>query len=426
LHRMSPTNRALRVGVVLGGKIVEERLFRSEHLAPITFGQSLRCTISVPGDGVPMEHVLFGVDQGRYVLRPVDKMTGRVGRGSEIGELRGDVPIERDTRGKLHIGDATILFQEVAAPPIAPRPQLPASVRGTLADRVDRRLAVIVAGSLLLHLGIAGWAWMQDLAKERPVDDAVAAYEAPQYDILDLEAPDIVMPDTGTAGVAAPAKPAVQTPGNPIKPRYDQLPDPVDADRWAQVLTGNLPGINGQNEIHNKLPATDLDRQIRQITDNNQTIRTGGNSRSRDTDTRIGTGPDGPTIGDPTIDQIAKKEQDPKVRITPIPQPPQPDQPTLTINMVLARIQGQYMAGLQRCYAKHGLAIDSTMVAKVKVSFVVDETGSSTENQAHGANAEVDGCIQNQMTGWKFPVPKDKDGDPTEAPFKLQLALQPN
>jgi hypothetical protein len=423
---MSLTNRALRVGVILGGNLVEERLFRLSSQTPITIGQSLRCTLSVPADGVPLEHVLFGIDQGRFVLRITDHMTGRVGTG-EIGELRGNLPIERGTRGKLQLGDATILFQEVAAPPIVARPQLPASVRGTLADRVDRRLALIVAGSVMLHLGIAGWAWMQDIAKDRPVDHEVAAYDPPQYDILDITAPDIIAPsDNGTPGVATPAHPAVQTPGTSIK-RPTDLPDPGDVDRWAQVLTGNLPGKDGQNEIGNRLPASDLDRQIRHITDNDQNIRPGSSNRTtRDGDPRIGNGPNGPQIGDPTLDQIAKQEGDPKVRITPIPQPPGDPKPTLTINMVLARIQNQYMAGLQRCYVKHGLSIDSTMVAKVTVSFVVDDKGVSTENSAHGANAEVDRCIADQMGGWRFPVPKDADGDPTDAPFKLKLALQPN
>ena len=68
----SPAVRALRVGVLLGDNLVEERVFRGA--TPITFGQSLRCTLSIPGDGVPLEHVLFVRDQGRLLLRVTAKM----------------------------------------------------------------------------------------------------------------------------------------------------------------------------------------------------------------------------------------------------------------------------------------------------------------------------------------------------------------
>src|SRR5213075_434462 len=158
---------------LLRDNLVEERLFADA--GPITFGQSLRCRLSVPVDGVPYEHALFVRDQGRLVLRLGPKMTGRLATGDAKSELaEGDHAIGRGARGRLTIGDATVLFQEVAAPVRSPRPQLPASVRGTFADRVDRRLALIVGGSLVVHLVIGGWAWMtesetQPLLRSSPV-----------------------------------------------------------------------------------------------------------------------------------------------------------------------------------------------------------------------------------------------------------------
>ena len=113
-------------------------------------------------------------------------------------------------------------------------------------------------------------------------------------------------------------------------------------------------------------------------------------------------------------------------RITPVPMPKREGKDPLPIALVLGRIQSSYLPGLQRCYVKHGLALDASLVAKVTITFTVDETGRSTENTARGANPDVDGCIRDQMNGWRFPIPKDKDGDPTDAPFKLQLALQPS
>jgi hypothetical protein len=424
---MSPTFRALRAGVLLGDNLVEERVFRTD--ASITFGQSLKCTLSVPADGAPAEHVLFAVDQGRFLLRAPARMTGRVAQGGatiEVGDVA--IPLERGARGKLQVGEATLLFQEVAAPPIVPRPQLPASVRGSFGDRIDRKLAGIVAISLFAHLAIATWAWMMENESSSMAEEVAAQYDPPRYEVIempDLDFGPVPSEPSTEPGVAAPVKPEQIGTPKPRDPVFTQLPDPGDAERWAQVITGNQPGRDGQAELPNRLPDADLDRQIRAINDRGQEVAN-PRTTSRERDPRLGDGPPGPTIKEPGIGGPPKEERQPIARITPIPQPKKPGKDPLSINAVLARIQGAYMAGLQRCYVKHGLATDASMVAKVTISFVVDPTGASTENQARGANAEVDGCIRDQMAGWKFSVPKDDDGDPTDAPFKLQLALQPS
>src|SRR5688500_14570032 len=118
--------RALRIGVLLGGNLVEERLFTGTQ-APITFGQSLRCAVSIPGDGIPHEHALFVFDQGRLILRATSAMTGRFALGSTNTTITpGGHPLPSGVRGKIVVGDATLLFQEMAASPIAPRMVLPA------------------------------------------------------------------------------------------------------------------------------------------------------------------------------------------------------------------------------------------------------------------------------------------------------------
>src|SRR5262247_3895275 len=92
--------RALRVGVVLADQLVEERIFPAG--SAITFGQSLRCALSVPVEGVPREHVLFSYEDGHFALHAPGAMHVRTGEGQR--------------RGKLTIGDATILFQEIVSP----------------------------------------------------------------------------------------------------------------------------------------------------------------------------------------------------------------------------------------------------------------------------------------------------------------------
>jgi hypothetical protein len=83
------------------------------------------------------------------------------------------------------------------------------------------------------------------------------------------------------------------------------------------------------------------------------------------------------------------------------------------------------MAGLQRCY-RLGLSDDSRLSGTVKISFTVDDRGKVIDADASGVSKQVDGCVGSFMTTWRFAVPRDKDGDPTDASFTVSLALQPS
>src|SRR3954462_2547660 len=167
-----PRPRILRIGILLGGKIVEERLIRER--TSVSVGQSMRNTFSLPAEGLPLEFTLFSLEHDRYFLRFLQKMDGRLSDGGNVFTLDqlktngaqnvGDfwqVPLTPTARGKLSLGDLTVLFQFVTEPPRQPKPMLPASVRGTFADRFDPRLAVILGASILFHFGVMIFAlWM--------------------------------------------------------------------------------------------------------------------------------------------------------------------------------------------------------------------------------------------------------------------------
>ena len=427
------TARALRVGVVLGGCLVEERLFADAH--PITIGQSLRSRLSIPADGVPFEHALFVRDHGRLLLNPTPQMDARLAAGGAIQTtLQGPTPIERGARGKVQIGTATILFQEVATPVRTPRPQLPASVRGTLGDRIDRRLAAIVGASLALHVGIATWAWLTDI-EEAPRSQASAAAMYRQDTIT------ITMPDPDP--VVGPSQPGAATPVAPVqtpapivsRPRVaarapsatPKLPTVDDAARFAQMLTGNDERAGGRTEMGPRIPGSELDQQIRDIRDNDRRIgnedggfRTGPRDGIQDNERQLVR--DAPS----QLDQQAQREErtPPGGRITlrPAPQP-------LTLRsaseIVIATIQNRYMHGLKRCYTR-ALAGEPSLSGKVKLSFTVTETGKTADAEARGLTTEVDACIEGQMVGWRFPIPKDADGDAIDLDVALTLALVPS
>ena len=101
------------------------------------------------------------------------------------------------------------------------------------------------------------------------------------------------------------------------------------------------------------------------------------------------------------------------------------DDTTLSADAIMAKITSSYMSGIKRCYTTY-LKKDASARGKVVLSFTVNETGRAVQTAAHGFAGEVDDCIGNLMTTWRFPIPKDKDGEATEASFAITLQLVPD
>jgi hypothetical protein len=100
------------------------------------------------------------------------------------------------------------------------------------------------------------------------------------------------------------------------------------------------------------------------------------------------------------------------------------DETTLTADAVVAKLQSAYFAGLKRCYRNY-LAKDPTARGKVALALTVNETGRAIQTTAKGFSNDVDACATGLMTGWRFPIPKDRDGEPTTASFAIVLMLVP-
>ena len=120
----------------------------------------------VLSDALPRNWLLFELSGNGYVAHFSDGMDARIAVGNEIISLsqlkqtgkiqkRGAawvLPLDERARGKITLADMTILFQFVTPPPPQPRPQLPASVRGSALSGVDWFFTTIAAVSFLLHL----------------------------------------------------------------------------------------------------------------------------------------------------------------------------------------------------------------------------------------------------------------------------------
>jgi outer membrane biosynthesis protein TonB len=159
------TSKVLRVGVIQGGKIVEERVIPARQ--PISIGSSTKNTIVVPQSNLPASFTVFAWQGERYQLCFEDGMDGRiqgpqgaadfgalVSQGLARKEGRGhSVPVGEDQRGKVVIGEVTLLWQFVTPPPEAPKPALPKEAKGNHFKSMDRLFVSLLAISFLVHGG---------------------------------------------------------------------------------------------------------------------------------------------------------------------------------------------------------------------------------------------------------------------------------
>lgn len=152
----------LRVGVLVGGRLIEERVLRPRE--SLTIGSARRNIITLPGAGLPDRLPLIIHRQGRYRLLLPENLELRLveeggqvldgdgarGAGKRLPDGRHTIPLTPNHRGKITIGDHALLFQFVRPPPRMPR----RAFRIPIWRRVDALLWLCFIASALLHTGV--------------------------------------------------------------------------------------------------------------------------------------------------------------------------------------------------------------------------------------------------------------------------------
>ena len=192
------------------------------------------------------------------------------------------------------------------------------------------------------------------------------------------------------------------------------VPPPMTSEgrAYAVALTADNGGAD-TGEMSNRRPGADLSQQIADAKEGrNLKVGTGGGFGARATARDLlATG--GPTVAKGPLGRITFSDSKAF------------DESTLTVGHVLRKVQSTYVAGLKRCY-KTRLAVDATLKGKMKLDFSVNEAGRATGAKVRGFDPELDTCITGLMANWIFPVPKDRDGELTDASFGMTLTLVPD
>lgn len=245
--------RVPRIAIVIGGRIVDERLFRDA--AEITIGRAEDAALTVGSDAIPDRFVLLERpgSGSKHYLRFTDAMHGRIAMGGErvdLADLRARAHASRgawrvelapDARGKIVLGDVAVLFQLVAPPPMPARPHLPLGVLDGFGAQVDWRLAIIAAMSFLLHFALVGGAYSDWMDPVVDTDRTVAALidmkrglpDVPVEQPADRASPTDAPAASKKDPVATPAKGAPGT--SKAGPVTNDRPRSVSDDRAADL-----------------------------------------------------------------------------------------------------------------------------------------------------------------------------------------------
>lgn len=460
--------KLLRVGVAQDRQFVEERLLRKH--GDVSIGQSPKNTFVVANPALPKSTTLFEArSNGTYVLVFERGLEGRVDIGGEepmsLAELaqskrvtkRGNkfyLPLTATEKGKVTFGNVMLLFQFVDAPPVMPRPQLPAAARGGIASQLEWPLVYILMTSFLVlggsGAGLDYW-WTQtgqymtrqydrkgdrmyDQLKaevrlerkkeeeekppeeEKPAEEKVAEDKSAEPTAVPDVKPEPPKPRvTQQAKVAAKPMTAAERAAN-----REKLTAKVRRSTFLHVLgsdsgeggPGALNTLDGGVHATNLENAFNLPGGVTEATEGSSTF-VGGPSASTGEGERYkslsAAEAGGARIATQGVKTDSKEERgEIKVRANVGGGNVSGQTGTGQIDKsAVARVFSRRKGAIKYCYEK-ALKGNPNVRGKVTIRFTIGPAGRITDISASGnttGNSEIASCIIDKVRGWRFDPP---------------------
>jgi hypothetical protein len=163
--------KVLRIASIIDGLVCDE-LHQSAAEA-VTAGTDVANQLLCFGPAVPRRHVLFIVEDGRYVLDLPPRAGGQlIMRGKPVSvrqlwrkRLREDprarsvrLPLDPSVRGQLELGETTLLFQFAAPVRVPPKPPFPQEFKARPSNMWSRSDMATLFAALLLFGPYFTWA----------------------------------------------------------------------------------------------------------------------------------------------------------------------------------------------------------------------------------------------------------------------------
>ena len=444
-------SRIMRIGIVQGGRIIEERLIRKRE--NISVGWSSKSTFAVPSEALPKQWLLFEAHPKGYIAHFADAMDARIAVGNEVislaqlkqaGRLRKQGPssrylLDERSRGKVTVGDLSVLFQFVTPPPPQPRPQLPASVRGSIFSGMDWFYTSIAVGSFAAHLIFVLYLRSVDWPRKPDIEEIpdrfvqmVVKAPPPEKPKENATKDDTKKEDDSKVKKVASANAAAKTPKKELSAEEKER---LDAERRARLAeqvrnTGILKLLgakaDGSGSIADVLGKGDVDRDQEKafqgvggltVATSDAALRgvksgTGGSGKVANISGLRGAGSiaggdTGAGSTEKRVSGIVKSEA------------PAVDgelDPSLVSKEVRTRI-----GAIKGCYER-SLKRNPNLSGKIKVRWTITAAGTVSaveiEEDSMG-DAEVSSCIKGLVSHWRFPAPSGGSVD-VVYPFVFQ------
>ncbi len=432
----------LRIAMVRDGRIEHEAVIKPGQKASI--GSSERATFVV--QGMPSEQPLVEHrDNGYQLFLPADARAKLASGGAPYAidpsrEVR-KLALTADTRGRIELAGAVLLFQHVPAIPEPQRPQLPSAVRAgaqvdwTFTSFVAMTFTACLAG--VIAMDSADYPFHQEL-RDRESEDILARIiemmpEPPPPDVVETGAQ---APDAQQDTVVEPPDPTPQTSNQPVahdRPhtnngRPDRRPEPGNADADpalvldqvnAQIALLGSEGPGGafanlldgaavdnaadiMATVDSATIATNDHTVFRRRGDQATTTSPGIDGLRRPATVATNTrdenrgGPDGgPTIRPPTIDM-----DDAEI----------PRDDTFDSQLVVRAVRTR-IASIQRCYEGELTRSNPSLAGRVTVEFSVQPVGTFSGSHAIENTTGSDSlgsCVARQIGSLRVnPGPSD-------------------
>jgi outer membrane biosynthesis protein TonB len=424
MSQATPGMKQLRIALKQGAKITEDKTLKSR--VSVSVGQNETNTFVVPASQLPSTFTLFEAVANQYSLVFSAAMQGKVTVGGDERSLeslrttgaakpRKDVfvlPLTDASRGRVTIGDVSLLFQFVAPVPEAPKALLPPEIQGSAFAQVDRFFLTILGISLFLHFSVAGFIIAQPVAEEHEVE---------------LEE----LPDRFVKALMPEAKP----PPKKDDTKGDEKKDDKKDDKKATTKKDDKPTTNKQ-DLANKVARSGLLKIIgasgaggafedvlggaNGVGDVASALSGASGVAVATGDSIAANGPKGGTAGSAAdigslgtqgggnvgLGEKAATTVRPKVDFQPV----EVDSADVD-RAALTKFVNTRKSGIVACYEAE-LKRNPTLKGKVVVRFNITPSGRTgdVEIEENTLNNDVvASCIKTKIRGWIFPFKPDAD-----------------
>ena len=200
--------------------------------------------------------------------------------------------------------------------------------------------------------------------------------------------------------------PAPRTAPPPPASAGDSRALTAEEQHYADMMFSD-DGTGTSGTVERRPPGGDLDAQLAEVAASGARVDVGRGARG------TGGGPSAPGTPPPapTPPPVTVELAVPRVH----------DQTSLTPDVLTKKIRTAYASGLKRCFVA-SLAAGGAASAAVAVRFTVIESGRVMSLRVDGG-APLHDCVAGLLRNWRFDVPKDDDGEPTEASFDLSITF---